>query len=76
VVKDLIAARLAAGQPILFDVSGVRLDGLDGDAPEVAFIDGDGVEQVLRAAVVVGCDGFHGACSSLAENYVGLPYGS
>ncbi|HEV8624553.1 MAG TPA: 4-hydroxybenzoate 3-monooxygenase [Acidimicrobiia bacterium] len=62
VVKDLIAARLAAGQPILFDVSGVRLNGLDSEAPEVAFVDGDGVEQVLRAAAVAGCDGFHGVC--------------
>jgi p-hydroxybenzoate 3-monooxygenase len=62
VVKDLIAARLAAGGPILFEVGNVRLDGLDTDEPEVAFTDGDGVERVLRAAVVAGCDGFHGVC--------------
>jgi p-hydroxybenzoate 3-monooxygenase len=62
VVKDLIAARLAAGSPILFEVSDVRLGGLDSDEPEVAFTDGDGVARVLRAAVVAGCDGFHGVC--------------
>jgi p-hydroxybenzoate 3-monooxygenase len=62
VVKDLIAARLAAGGPILFDVSDVGLRGLDSDEPEVAFTDGDGVQRVLRAAVVAGCDGFHGVC--------------
>jgi len=62
VVKDLIAARLAAGQPIFFDVSDVRLSGLDSDEPEVAFMDGEGRERVLRAAVVAGCDGFHGVC--------------
>jgi p-hydroxybenzoate 3-monooxygenase len=62
VVKDLIAARLAVGAPILFEVSDVRLDGLDSDEPEVAFTDGDGVARVLRAAVVAGCDGFHGVC--------------
>jgi p-hydroxybenzoate 3-monooxygenase len=62
VVKDLIAARLAAGQPILFDVSEVRLVDLDSEAPAVVFVDGDGVERVLRGAVVAGCDGFHGVC--------------
>ena len=62
VVKDLIAARLAAGGPILFEVGNVRLGGLDTDEPQVAFTDGDGVERILRAAVVAGCDGFHGVC--------------
>ena len=62
VVKDLIAARLAAGAPILFDVSDVRLRGLETDEPEVAFTDGEGVERILAAAVVAGCDGFHGVC--------------
>ena len=61
-VKDLIAARLAAGGEILFGVEGVRLSGLDTGEPEVAFTDGDGAERVLRAAVVAGCDGFHGVC--------------
>jgi p-hydroxybenzoate 3-monooxygenase len=62
VVKDLIAARLAAGQPILFDVDNVRLHGIDTDDPAVAFTDADGVERTLRAPVVAGCDGFHGIC--------------
>jgi len=62
VVKDLIAARLAAGGDIVFEVGDVRLGGLDGGEPEVAYTDGDGAEQVLRAAVVAGCDGFHGVC--------------
>ena len=62
VVKDLIAARIAAGGPIHFEVSNVRLGGLDTDEPEVLFTDGDGVERAVRAAVVAGCDGFHGVC--------------
>jgi p-hydroxybenzoate 3-monooxygenase len=62
VVKDLIVARLATGRPILFDVRDVRLDGLESDVPEVAFRDGDGVERVLRADVVAGCDGSRGVC--------------
>ncbi|HKY75786.1 MAG TPA: 4-hydroxybenzoate 3-monooxygenase [Acidimicrobiia bacterium] len=60
VVKDLIGARLAADGPILFEVGNVRLSGLDTDEPEVSFTGGDGVERVVRAAVVAGCDGFHG----------------
>ncbi len=62
VVKDLIAARLAAGGPILFDVGNVRLSGLDTDEPVIAFTGRDGVERVVRPAVVAGCDGFHGVC--------------
>jgi p-hydroxybenzoate 3-monooxygenase len=62
VVKDLIAARLAAGLPILFGVGDVRLHRIDTDAPAVSFTDGDGAERRLQAAVIAGCDGFHGIC--------------
>ena len=62
VVKDLIAARLAAGGDIRFEVAGVRVSDLDGDEPEVAYTAADGTGHVLRAAVVAGCDGFHGVC--------------
>jgi p-hydroxybenzoate 3-monooxygenase len=59
VVKDLIAARLASGRPLLFEVDGVRLDGLDSDRPRVEF-GHDGGRHVLECDVVAGCDGFHG----------------
>jgi p-hydroxybenzoate 3-monooxygenase len=59
VVKDLIAARLAAGGRVLFDVEDVRLDGLTGDRPVVRFRH-DGREHALASAAVAGCDGFHG----------------
>jgi p-hydroxybenzoate 3-monooxygenase len=62
VVKDLIAARLDAGLPIRFGVGDVRLQAIDTDDPEVTFTDDDGVERRLQAAVVAGCDGFHGIC--------------
>src|SRR5439155_8675338 len=62
VVQDLIAARLAEGGEIRFEVADVRLAGLGGDEPEVAFTDAAGAGHVLRAAVVAGCDGFHGIC--------------
>jgi p-hydroxybenzoate 3-monooxygenase len=59
VVKDLIAARLAAGGRILFSVSDVRLEGITGDRPAVRFV-ADGREQVIECAAIAGCDGFHG----------------
>ncbi|SCL33796.1 p-hydroxybenzoate 3-monooxygenase [Micromonospora rhizosphaerae] len=59
VVKDLIAARLAAGGEILFNVDDVRLDGLDSDSPVIRFRR-DGREEELHCDFVAGCDGFHG----------------
>ena len=58
-VKDLIAARLAAGGPIEFEVEDVRPVGLDGAAPVVHYRK-DGVARELRCDFIAGCDGFHG----------------
>ena len=60
-VKDLIATRLAAGGQVLFEVSDVRLEGVDGDRPTIRFRAG-GQDQTLACDVVAGCDGFHGVC--------------
>jgi p-hydroxybenzoate 3-monooxygenase len=60
VVKDLIAARLAAGGQILFGVTDVAVRDVDTDAPNVTFRSAEGIEHRLAAAVVGGCDGFHG----------------
>jgi p-hydroxybenzoate 3-monooxygenase len=59
VVKDLIAARLQAGQPLLFEAKVSRLAGLDGDRPEIHFTQ-DGRDQILQCDYIAGCDGFHG----------------
>jgi p-hydroxybenzoate 3-monooxygenase len=59
VVKDLIAVRLAAALPLLFEVADVRLGGLDSDAPQVSFSHA-GVAQTLECDFIAGCDGFHG----------------
>jgi p-hydroxybenzoate 3-monooxygenase len=61
VVKDLIAARLDDDAPLLFEVDGVAVRGIDGDSPGIAFSH-DGAEQVLRCDAIAGCDGFHGPC--------------
>ncbi|MEU4678859.1 4-hydroxybenzoate 3-monooxygenase [Micromonospora sp. NPDC023737] len=59
VVKDLIAARLAAGGSILFEAEAVRLAGLDSDSPVIHFRR-DGRDEQLHCDFVAGCDGFHG----------------
>jgi len=66
VVKDLIAARLAAGTawdnpPILFEVADVALHGIDSDRPRISFRH-EGAAQALDCAFIGGCDGFHGIC--------------
>jgi p-hydroxybenzoate 3-monooxygenase len=61
VVKDLIAARVEAGAPLLFEVSDVSLHDIETDRPAVRFVH-DGAEHELRCDVVAGCDGSHGVC--------------
>jgi p-hydroxybenzoate 3-monooxygenase len=68
VVKDLIAARLAAGGQIVFEVQDVELFALDSERPRIAFRDAEGTEQEMVCDFVAGCDGFHGVSrSSLPE---------
>jgi len=59
IVKDLIAARLAAGDPIVFDVDDVSIDDIDTDSPVVSYTH-EGDRHQLRCRIVAGCDGFHG----------------
>ncbi len=61
VVKDLIAARLANGSPLLFGVEDVAVDEVSSDRPKVTFRH-EGREQQLECDVIAGCDGFHGVC--------------
>jgi p-hydroxybenzoate 3-monooxygenase len=61
VVKDLVAARVGTGRPLLFEVDDVSVHGIDSDSPSVRFRSG-GAEQVLDCDFIAGCDGFHGIC--------------
>jgi p-hydroxybenzoate 3-monooxygenase len=61
VVKDLIAARLEAGAPLLFEVEDVLPVRIDTDSPALRFRQG-GEARELRCDVIAGCDGFHGVC--------------
>ncbi len=61
VVKDLIAARLATKDPILFEVEDVVLHDIAGDRPRVCFRH-NGADQEIECDFIAGCDGFHGVC--------------
>ncbi|MES2260041.1 MAG: 4-hydroxybenzoate 3-monooxygenase [Pseudomonadota bacterium] len=59
VIKDLVAARLAAQGQLLFEVSDVTLKDTDTTHPSVGFRHA-GEMQRIDADFVIGCDGFHG----------------
>ncbi len=65
VVKDLIAARLAAGThrgspPILFEVEDAAVHDVTGN-PRITFRHG-GEDHAIECDFIGGCDGFHGVC--------------
>ena len=61
VVRDLIAARIAAREPLFFEVDSVSIHGFDTDEPVVRYRIG-GTEHEIRCDFIAGCDGFHGVC--------------
>jgi p-hydroxybenzoate 3-monooxygenase len=56
VLKDLIAARLAAGGDLRLGVSDVVAEDVTSDRPRIRFVQ-DGEEEVLDCDFVAGCDG-------------------
>jgi len=62
VVKDLIAARMESGAPMVFEARDVRAEGFQGDAPSVRFSTSSAGEVKLQCDFIAGCDGFHGVC--------------
>jgi p-hydroxybenzoate 3-monooxygenase len=72
VVKDLIAARLDFGGPLLFEVEDVRPEGIESDTPSLRYRH-DGEEHTLDCDVIAGCDGFHGVCrDAVPEGVLGF----
>lgn len=59
VTADLYTARDASGAPTIHGAEGVKLHGLDTDAPFVTYVK-DGTEHRIDCDHVAGCDGFHG----------------
>jgi len=61
VLRDLIAARLAQGGEIVFEVSETRIRDVETDAPCIDFRrTAEGDSETIRCDYVVGADGFHG----------------
>jgi len=60
VVRDLIAARLAAGQELHFEISDTAVHDIEGERPRLSFTDSSGMGQSVECDVLVGADGFHG----------------
>jgi p-hydroxybenzoate 3-monooxygenase len=61
VIKDLIAARLAAGGQIIFEAGDVSIHDFDGPTPTIRYCIDSNVNQ-LSCDFIAGCDGFHGVC--------------
>jgi p-hydroxybenzoate 3-monooxygenase len=61
VVRDLIAARLAADGQIIFEASDVAVHDFSTDKPFITYKK-DGEESRLDCDIIAGCDGFHGIC--------------
>ena len=60
-VKDLIAARLAARAQLIFEVANVSIHGLKTSTPRIRYRK-DAHECELECDFIAGCDGFHGVC--------------
>jgi p-hydroxybenzoate 3-monooxygenase len=61
VVKDLIAARLATGRPVVFEAEDVRVSDLDSLRPQIRIRAG-GEDRTIACDFIAGCDGSHGVC--------------
>lgn len=64
VVRDLIAARLAAGGRVLFEAGDVLPADITTDRPIVTFTH-QGRRHRLDCDFIAGCDGFHGVCREI-----------
>ena len=61
VVRDLVAARLAAGGELVFDAQAIAVEDLDAAQPVIRYTV-NGAQRALRCDFIAGCDGFHGIC--------------
>jgi p-hydroxybenzoate 3-monooxygenase len=59
VIKDLVTARIATQQPLLFEAEGVAIEEIESARPVIRFTQ-NGISQTIECDFVAGCDGFHG----------------
>jgi p-hydroxybenzoate 3-monooxygenase len=74
VITDLVAARLAVGGDLRFEVSEVSLHQIDTPSPAVRFLDHAGQLSQVAADFVVGCDGTQGVSRGCIPQSVGKRY--
>jgi p-hydroxybenzoate 3-monooxygenase len=78
--RDLMQARQAAGLPMVYQASDVRVHDYDGAHPRVSYNHG-GQSHELDCDFIAGCDGFHGVCrasvprSAITEYEKVYPFG-
>lgn len=64
VVKDLIAARLSSGCPIVFEAEIASVHDVTTSRPQVRYRHSDELHEI-ECDYVAGCDGSHGVCRSV-----------
>ena len=74
VIKDLVAARLAAGGEIVFEAEAMSIEGIDdaqkNERPKIRYRK-NGAEFEIECDFIAGCDGFHGvARASVPPNLI------
>jgi p-hydroxybenzoate 3-monooxygenase len=62
VVKDLIAARIAAAGELLFEHEVTAIDAAGDGGATIRYRPPGGSERTIEADYIAGCDGFHGVC--------------
>ncbi|WP_344081974.1 4-hydroxybenzoate 3-monooxygenase [Luedemannella helvata] len=70
IVKDLIAARLAAGQRIDFSITDTSVSDVDSSRPVLRYVDEAGAARAVECDVIAGCDGFHGISRAAVPDVV------
>lgn len=73
VIKDLVAARLAAQAQIVFEALDVSVHHVDTDQPAIRYTH-NGEEHELVCDFIAGCDGFHGVCRKAIPESVLVEY--
>ena len=73
VIKDLVAARLAAGGALVFEAKNVSIHDVDTDHPSLRY-EVAGQRHELACDYVAGCDGFHGVSRNTLPEAVRTEY--
>ena len=66
VTRDLIQARIEAGEPILFDAPVMGIDDFLDGKPTIVYEQSGGRHE-LRCDFVAGCDGYHGIARQILD---------